>query len=173
MYAFCAPLRTAYYAALTCAHIQSSFHRCGLWPLDRSRLLSTLRTRDEDAFGDVLSPDELRELLKSNHKDPQNELLEAQITLLRTCFVDIKRGAVLTSESEIAPARQNARAIDARRMEQRSAAKRRTIRYSELDQLRLKRKEVEESFVLGHQAALAFMLIERFVSNQRTMKLRR
>ena len=122
MYQYCEILSLAYQKSFTRENIVSPFRRSGLWPLDLHLLLNFPLPWDANALDEILGPAQLIELLESKRKAPREEILGAEISVLRNDSVDTKRGAALTSEAVLDIARKKVRADKKKREAERLAA---------------------------------------------------
>ena len=173
MWQYCSILAHAYYKAFTRENIVSSFGRSGLWPLDVQRLLGTAKPRDTNALGEICTTATLINLLEQKRRQAREGILGAELSVLRTGFVDTSRGAVLTSPEALAIAKRKADSDEKKREAEHIALNRRAARQAAQDAQRKKQRAREFEFVCARRASLAHMSVGVFKAQLRSLKERR
>ena len=173
MFEYCCVLKHAYYKTFTREHIVASFRRAGQWPVDPHRLLSLPCPRDSDALSDICSKDQLIQLLEKKRAEAREEILAANITVLRTGFVDTTRGAVLTSSAALSAAKAKADSDSRKREIERMTAIRHYLRLAAQSRRNKEQCACGAQFVNQRRASQTGMTVRAYTAQLRSMKERR
>lgn len=101
LFELCAMFRHACNTALTRVNIMYAFERAGVYPVDRSKLMSVPKPRDDDDVRTLMSVDDMEALFQEKCKNALERILGKTGIVERRGFLDTRRGGLLTTQASI------------------------------------------------------------------------
>lgn len=163
-------MKYAYYESVTRKNIIASFRRSIIWPVDASRHICVPRPRDADVIGTIVSTETMVQMLEKKREAFRREIMGGEVNVQRCGYTDTNRGAVLTSDVNMANAYANARQTAAKRQQKELAQARKDVAAAQR-----KARQDEENMRLNaarlaRQAAAAVRGVVAFKKTLRTMR---
>ena len=173
MYAFCDFMRTAYVEAFTRQNIQAAFRRCGMWPIDPSKLCPHSRPRDINDQTTLVSATELVQLYEKKREEARRNVHGNESIVLERGFVSTTRGAVLTAEGAMNAMRKRALEDEKRRRAEEVTAARKALATARRIEKERATRVRQEELRMSRVAQLAKITPTPFKKQYRSLAVRR
>ena len=95
---FCALLKHAYRESFTLNNIKSSFRRCGLWPLQPSKLICMPLPESSAEDAKIIGVEELFAMLKKRREEMRSTVLGSDAKITQSGFINTEHGCVVTTK---------------------------------------------------------------------------
>ena len=104
-YEYCDFMGRAYHSSFTRQNVVFSFRRAGLWPLVPKRFATAPLSRDVNDGGTLIATDAPMSLYEQKRDEIRKSVLGSEVKVLSCGYIDMTRGALLTSTEAMNVAR--------------------------------------------------------------------